>query len=318
MASTPRATTRSPGPGTTKRAAPSPQGSTSHVSASVAARASRARSFTSSRIPEASMVHMASTGRTSRLSVFALALVALAAVAPARAAVSVGLTPASQTVTPGTDFDLFIDITSAGSAFNGFDAVVTFNPAALTFLPLAPTTLQQGCLMTGSCSSACGSTFHLFGGAADSLSVSDVLLCNQIFLTGPGHLYKLRFHASSTPQVTHVSFRSSTFYNAGLFVTPVSSSDATIGIGITLGVGAPGSATPGRVRAAPNPSFGRVEFVAQGDAAVTAIEILDLQGRVVRALTPADAAAGTRLTWDGRDARGERLPAGVYQARIHR
>src|SRR5436190_23939472 len=106
--------------------------------------------------------------RMSRWAAIAFALAALVALAstasPARAAVSVGLTPASQTVTPGTDFDLFIDITSAGSAFNGFDAVVTFNPAALTFLPLAPTTLQQGCLMTGSCSSACGSTFHLFGG----------------------------------------------------------------------------------------------------------------------------------------------------------
>src|SRR5262245_46260961 len=108
-------------------------------------------------------------------------LVALGAVvlvlvaAPARGAVSVAITPASLTVTPGTDFDLFIDVSSAGSSFNGFDAVVTFDPAALTFLPLAPTTQQQGCLMTGSCSAACGSTFHLFSGQADSLSVNDVL-----------------------------------------------------------------------------------------------------------------------------------------------
>jgi len=252
------------------------------------------------------------------LAVLALALGALVAVPSSRAAISVGLTPASQTVTPGTDFDLFIDITSAGSSFNGFDAVVTYDPAALTFLPTSPTTLQQGCLMTGTCSSACGSTFHLFSGAADSLSVSDVLLCNQVFLTGPGHLYKLRFHASSTPQITHVNFRSSSFYNAGLFVTPVGTSNATIGIGITLGVGPSGPATPGRVRVEPNPSFGRVEFVGEGGAAVSAVEILDLQGRVVRALTPADAAAGVRLSWDGRDARGVRVPAGVYQARIHR
>src|SRR5215831_4914036 len=70
--------------------------------------------------------------------------------APARtgASVSMGLTPASQSVPTGSDFDLFIDVTSAGSAFNGFDAVVSFDPAALTFLPLAPTSSQQGCLMT--------------------------------------------------------------------------------------------------------------------------------------------------------------------------
>jgi len=262
--------------------------------------------------------------RTSRWAAIAFAMVALASAAsPARATVSAGLTPASQTVTPGTDFDVFFDITVAGASFNGFDAVVSFSPSALTFVPLAPTSLQQGCLMTGGCSAACGSTFHLFSAAGDSLSVSDVLLCNQIFLTGPGHLYKLRFHASNTPQITHVRVRSTNFYNAGLFVTPVSTSDATIGIGITLGVGPSGPAVPGRVRVEPNPSFGRVAFVSDGEAgsgldAVDAIDILDLQGRIVRSLVPGGAAAAARITWDGRDARGVPVPAGVYQARIHR
>jgi hypothetical protein len=238
---------------------------------------------------------------------------------PALAAINVGITPASQTVTPGTDFDLFVDITSAGSQFNGFDAVVTFDPAALTFVPLAPTSLQQGCLMTGGCSAACGSTFHLFSAAGDSLSVSDVLLCNQVFLTGPGHLYKLRFHASNTVQITHVNFRSTSFYNAGLFVTPVSSNNATIGIGVNVGVGPAGQGSLARVRVEPNPSFGRVQFVSEGAAGrLEAVEILDLQGRVVRSLTAAGADGGGRMTWDGCDARGVRVPAGVYQARIHR
>src|SRR5262249_24992677 len=157
---------------------------------------------------------------------------------PARSAasVSMGLTPASQSVTPGTDFDLFINVTSAGASFNGFDAVVSFDSAALTFVPLAPTTSQQGCLMTGTCSASCANTFHLFSAGGDSLSVSDVLLCNQTFLTGPGHLYKLRFHASNTIQITHVRVRRTNFYNAGLFVTPVQTADAVIGIGVTLGV----------------------------------------------------------------------------------
>src|SRR5689334_9098007 len=184
-------------------------------------------------------------GRGHHLAVIALVVAALATGArPAAAAVSVGLTPASQTVTPGTDFDLFFDSISAGASFNGFDAVISYDPAALTFVPLAPTSLQQGCLMTGSCSAACGSTFHLFNAAGDSLSVSDVLLCDQTFLTGPGHLYKLRFHASSTPQITHVRIRRTSFYNAGVFVTPVSTADAVIGIGITLGVGPTGPTGP--------------------------------------------------------------------------
>jgi len=259
--------------------------------------------------------------RTSLCAAIVFALVALASAAsPARATVSAGLTPASQTVTPGTDFDLFLDITVAGASFNGFDAVVSFSPSALTFVPLAPTSAQQGCLMTGSCSAACGSTFHLFSAAGDSLSVSDVLLCDQVFLTGPGHLYKLRFHASNTAQITHVRVRSANFYNAGLFVLPVSTSDATIGIGITLGVGPSGPAVPGRVRVEPNPSFGRVAFVSEDGAAsgLDAVDILDLQGRVVRSLVPGGAAASARVTWDGRDARGVPVAAGVYQARIHR
>ena len=254
-----------------------------------------------------------------RLALAALTLCAAClglVAAPAHAVVSMGLTPASQTVASGSDFDVFIDITNAGSAFNGFDAIVSFDPAVLTFVPLAPTTNQQGCLMTGGCSAACGSTFHLFSAAADSVSVSDVLLCNQIFLTGPGHLYKLRFHASGNHVITNVNIRSANFYNAGLFVTPVQTSNATIGIDITLGVGptpAPGGA---RVRVEPNPSFGRVQFVSESAADLGAIEILDLQGRVVRSLEP--ASPGARVTWDGRDARGARVPAGVYAARIHR
>ena len=260
------------------------------------------------------------SGRMSRLAALALVIAALAAAAmPARAAVSAGLTPASQTVALGSDFDLFFDVTAAGSSFNGFDLVVSYDPAALTFVSLAPTSLQQGCLMTGGCSAACGSTFHLFSAAGDSLSVSDVLLCNGIFLTGPGHLYKLRFHASNTAQVTHVLVRRTNFYNAGLFVTPVSTNDATIGIGVNVSVGPSGPVGPGRVRVEPNPSFGRVAFVSEGGAGgVEGIEILDLQGRVVRALAPGGVAAAARVTWDGRDAHGVPVAPGVYQARIHR
>ena len=267
------------------------------------------------------MAHLRGAARFAwpgRFAVLALVVAAVVAAPAAHAAVSAGLTPATQTVPPGTDFDLFFDATTAGSAFNGYDVVVSYDPAALTFGPLAPTSLQQGCLMTGGCSAACGSTFHLFSAAGDSLSASDVLLCNQTFLTGPGHLYKLRFHASNTVQVTHVLVRRTNFYNAGVFVTPVSTSDATIGIGVTLGVGPSGPGGPGRVRVEPNPSFGRVAFVSEGGAGgLDAVEILDLQGRVVRALSPGTAASA-RMTWDGRDARGVPVAAGVYQARIHR
>jgi hypothetical protein len=248
-----------------------------------------------------------------------LLLLAGAVFGPARAGIKVGLTPPIQNVAPGADFDVFLDITEAGSAFNGFDAVISYNPSALTFLPLAPTSSQQGCLMTGGCSASCGNTFHVFNAAGDSLSISDVLLCNGVSLTGPGHLYKLRFHAANTPQVTSITIRRANFYNAGLFVNPVQKSDCMIGIGVTLGVGDEGPLASLAMRAEPNPSRGRVAFVAvDGQPGEAEVDVLDLQGRVVRHLGPEWLASRASLAWDGLDARGQRVPAGLYLARIRR
>ncbi len=249
----------------------------------------------------------------------ALALGLATAPGIAHAGIQVGLTPAIQNVTPGADFDVFVDITAAGSAFNGFDMIVSYNPAALTLLPLSPTSLQQGCLMTGGCSASCGNTFHLFSAAADSISISDVLLCNQISLTGPGHLYKLRFHASNTPQVTELTIRRTNFYNAGLFVTPVQKSGCMIGIGITLDVGGSGRLAGGGVSVEPNPCRGRVAFVpADASSGLAVIDVMDLQGRVIRHLGPAWLGGPAPLAWDGLDSRGQRAAAGIYLARIQR
>ncbi len=245
--------------------------------------------------------------------VLAIGLVA----APAAAVVKVGLTPATQTVTPGTDFDVFLDITQANASFNGYDVVVSYDPAALTFLPLSPTSSQQGCLMTGGCSAACGNTFHIFSAAGDSLSVNNVLLCNGVSLTGPGHLYKFRFRASNTVQVTHITIRRVNFYNAGLFVTPVEKTNASIGIGVNLGVGDRPSFVTDGIRVEPNPSRGRVVFSpADAGAWLEAVDIVDLQGRLVRHLEP--ESTGATLAWDGRDASGKRAPAGIYLARAQR
>lgn len=258
---------------------------------------------------------MANFARRSCTIAGAVALAFALLAAPARAAVTVAITPANGTVTPGTDFDLFVDVMSAGSQFNGFEFVVEFDPAVLTFVPLAPTTLQQGCLMTGGCGGACGNTFHQFAAAGDSLKVNDVLLCNQVALTGPGRLYKLRFHASNTPQATTVKFRRVRFYNAGLFVQPVNASDAVVGVGVNVGVGDVPAGGVALVRAEPNPSRGAIAFVSTGGSAGAAsIEVLDLQGRLLRHL--GSMPAGQSLQWDGTDARGSRVSPGVYLARI--
>ena len=252
----------------------------------------------------------------ARLGAIFLTLALAAGVPPAHAGITVALEPETQTVVPGAEFDLVIAVTQSGSAFNGFDAVIGFDPAALTLVPLSPLSLQEGSLMTG----ACPSTFHRFTPGTDRVTIADVLLCDGQSVTGPGPIYRLRFRASNTPQSTTILFLPGLrFYNAGLYVTPVTSSDTTITIGGTVVVGDPG-ATAGalRVRASPNPARAstslRIEADRAGDQEVL---VLDSLGRVVRRFGKGRFAAGPRaVSWDRRSDSGRRLPAGLYTIEV--
>ncbi len=233
--------------------------------------------------------------------------------------VRVGLVPSALTVVPGAEFDLEIAVTEAGSLFNGYDATITYDPAALTFLPTSPTSLQQGSYMLGECfdpPSNPSQTFHQFSSSAGSLTINHVRLCRSpAALPGPGQLYKLHFQASTTEQVTTVRFGSVQFYQDGLFVAPVSSTDATIGIGVALDVGGPGRGPRGlRLSSAPNPFRTQAGItVESASAGWQELRVSDPQGRVVRHLEGGTFGAGTRrVIWDGRDDWGRVLPSGVY------
>lgn len=255
--------------------------------------------------------------RSARAAALAwlLAGAALAAARPAAAGVEVAILPATSNVAPGAEFDVTIDVTQAGSAFNGFVAIVGYDTTALTIVPAASVATQQGCLMTGACSAACGNTFHRFTPAGDSLTITAHLLCDQVALTGPGTIYKLRFRASNTNQVTWIRLRRATFYNAGLYVTPVATTDARVGIGIPLAVGdGPPPAAGLRVRAEPNPARGRLALAVESDrAGELRAEIHDVAGRLVRRLDAGWREAGlARLPWDGTDLAGVRVRPGIY------
>jgi hypothetical protein len=255
--------------------------------------------------------------RSARAPALALLLAGavLAAVRPAAAGVEVAILPATSNVAPGAEFDVTIDVTQAGSAFNGFVAIVGYDTTALTIVPAANVATQQGCLMTGACSAACGNTFHRFTPAGDSLTITDHLLCDQVALTGPGTIYQLRFRASNTDQITWIRLRRATFYNAGLYVTPVATTDARVGIGTPLAVGDGPPPAPGlRVRAEPNPSRGRLALAVESDrAGELRAEIHDVAGRLVRRLDAGWREAGlARLPWDGTDLAGVRVRPGIY------
>jgi hypothetical protein len=213
-------------------------------------------------------------------------------------------------VAPNSDFDVAIVVTEAGSAFNGIDLIVTYDPAALTLVPRSPLSLQEGALMT----TACATRFHRFRQGVDRDTITDVLLCAGASVTGPGEVYRLRFHASATPQVTSIRIApASRFYQAGIAITPVEYVDATVGIGVALD--ATGEVTgPLRLRSAPNPfrSDARIALrtTEPGHAEVT---IRDVSGRSVRCLLTGWLPAGDHaLTWDGRTDRGLEVAAGVY------
>jgi hypothetical protein len=256
------------------------------------------------------------TSRSTRGALLALlTLVTLGLPAPGRAGVTVALQPSSASVAPGGEFDVYLNVTQAGSAFNGLDAIVGYNPAALTLIRLSDAQ-QQGPLLTD----ACGNLFHRFQEGADRDTISAVLLCNQTFVNGPGTLYRLHFKASNTPQTALVSFLPGLhFYNAGLYVTPVSSSNATIAIGSVVDVGETEVAPPGlRVLALPNPARGAARLRIESDRAdLQQVRVLDSLGRVVRDFGSGSYAAGPReISWNRRSDAGRRLPAGVYTIEV--
>ncbi len=239
--------------------------------------------------------------------------VSLAVAAQAAPGVTVALLPAAQAVAPGASFEIVLQVTAVGDSFNAFDAVVRYDPAALTIQPLSPTSLQQGSYLT----TACSNTFHRFSSASDSLSITDVLLCQNLALPGPGQIYRLHFVAGSTPQVTQVRLDSVQFYKAGLFVDPAATANAEVTIGATAV--APGAGGRGlRLTARPNPGCGstvlRLESAADGEQT---LEIFDLRGRLLRRWIAGAVPSGSReIVWNGRDERGGAAGPGIYLARL--
>jgi hypothetical protein len=226
--------------------------------------------------------------------------------------VVVSLTPADTVVTLGDEFELQLRVTQAGPEFNAYDAIISYDTNALTFLQQSPVSLQEGSYMK----SACGLTFHLFSAQDDSLSISHSLLCGTppVFLTGPGVLYKLRFQTSMDIQTTEVEIRYIQFFRAGVFVDLQSVTNAIIHIGETTSSNPPPLANRAAVVATPNPFNPQtvLHLTAPADGQQV-VRVWDVRGHLVRRLQTGWFPAGTRrLPWDGRTGSGEELGSGVY------
>lgn len=245
------------------------------------------------------------------LALLTIALLASGAERSAADALGLQLTPATQSVPPNTEFEVKLRVTHAGASFNGFTALVLFDPAMLTPVRLSPLQQQVDSLM----SSVCSSLWHKFrlGGGVDSIHVS--MLCEGAAASGAGPLYRLRFRTGPNPGLTGLWFGPGLeFANAGIHVPAVASGGAIIGIGVpvpTLQVEEDPAADVTSLRVSPNPATreSRIDFgrPLRGRASV---RVTDLAGRVV---TWSTTEPGARLwSWAGLDRAGARVPPGLY------
>ena len=253
--------------------------------------------------------------RTNVLAGPAGVILLLALASVALADVDLAVLPAVINVEPGEVFDVELTITPAGAAFNGYDAVIAFDPAVMTFIQ-RPRAEQEGPLMTA----ACSNRFHVFSVApsGDTLNLSHVLLCAGTSVAGPGVVYRLRFQAGLSPATTSIRLVTGTaFYLAGIFVNPVHTSDAMVRIGGQSSVPGAPVADP-RLTAAPNP-FNPSTLISFETAAATRarITVHSLRGEFIAGLLSAEVPAGRNtVTWDGRDDGGRLMNSGVYTVRL--
>jgi hypothetical protein len=234
----------------------------------------------------------------------------------ARADVDLAVLPAVVSVDQGEVFDVELTVTPAGSAFNGYDAFVTFDSTLLTFLE-QPRAVQEGPLMTD----ACSNTFHSFSvlPGGETLSISHVLLCASTSVTGPGVVYRLRFQARDQNAVTTIGLTTGTdFYLAGIYVRPVFTQDAEVRIGPVSDV--PGDPTAGspNLSASPNPfnPATRISFEAAAPAHAR-VAVYSTRGNLVAELLDEQVGRGPHaVVWDGRDHLGQTVGSGVYMVRL--
>jgi hypothetical protein len=130
---------------------------------------------------------------------------------------------------------------------------------------------------------------------------------------GFGLMYNFRFDSSQPP--TSEPALLGVFKPGG----PTDVSAGTLGPTNTASVGGPNSAASFRLGLArPNPSTGTTTIPFElGKGASVDLSIYDPTGRKVRTLVRSTMDAGShQADWDGSDAKGRRVPAGVYYYRL--
>lgn len=269
--------------------------------------------------------------------------------AVAGADISVSLQPDTLCVTPLQQFNVYLWIDQAGSGFNGYAAVVRFDPTKLTFV-----SVQEDTLLTG----ICGFTWWAPEVGPDSVFFSHSAMCGPDSVTGPGALSSITFRARSAAAVTEVSFDYIELYYGG-YVIPSTSHDAVVIVTSTCPAtgsccfwdGSCQVAVPEDCEAQggvflhfledcdanpcesmssgeetgeiefeilPNPSTKDFELrYSLPEACDVRVEICDAQGRLVRRLLSGREGPGSgSIPWGACDQNGRPVARGAYFARL--
>ncbi len=229
--------------------------------------------------------------------------------------VELSLLPADFTVEPGDSFLIELTIPAAADSFNGYDAVIGYDPGLVTFLQEANVAQQEGPLMVDACPTI---RFHRFTIAPDStyVTINHVLLCAATKVAGPGVVYRLRFRAKSVPTSGWIRVLDGThFYDAGLYVNPLVTHDAQYHIGSTTG-SLPSTRPRLRLQAAPNPFNPRTTLsFTLPRSGWACLRIYGPNGRLLRTLAQGTWPGGKQsVEWDGKDGQGRSVASGAYTA----
>ena len=193
-----------------------------------------------------------------------------------------------------------------------FQIVFTYDYTVIEFLDAYEGTLYAN--------SGLQTWFNVEEESLGTWEVWDCIFPALTYLLPPGELCRLEFRALRTGS-TSIEFLSVALtdrYREA--VVPLTWRDGYVFVGDLSGVGQSSGAFDGRIGLPwPNPTHGTVHIRAEAGAFQArewpAAAVYDTGGRILAWLTWSSGTDGRSLTWNGLNASGEVVPAGVYYIR---
>jgi hypothetical protein len=229
----------------------------------------------------------------------------------------------------GTDslVEVRFEVDSTAHHFNGYRITIEYDRAIAHFV-----SVSQGALFVH----ACSNRFSSLDSTETSITYAHSLLCNGVYVNGPGVLSVFRFRADSIGicRLRITSPPNQTFFDGGLYIWPghttyprqvvlhdgeIDVVDPTSGICLDPPHADGTERQSGlSVSIVPNPTGGdtqiRLDLAA---AAPVEIRLFDPAGRSVRTLMSGILPRGTASAgWDGSDDQGRPVRNGIYLCRV--